>query len=94
MEINPSDQALAAWRMVSGHVIGECQAIITNHDLDLETLSPFWIYSIYQVSDTLLQLRGSPNLLGKEEQAVLMKALQIYDRRWKCAGTSCLSSPL
>ena len=80
--------------MVSDEIVRECQAVVANHDLDLDKLSPFWIHAIYQIAAACLQLQGAPvRLVGIEEQPVLTQALKIYDRRWKCAGNYLCSLP-
>jgi uncharacterized membrane protein len=85
-------RAKTAIESVSQKVITQCKNILSSSSTDLESMSPFLLYCIYQVAVALVHYKEFLSLsAASEEMKVLTNVLKILDHRWRAAGMSFCS---
>lgn len=84
--IQQSENNGAAVQLVTNKVLSRCRKILAAPEENFDSVSPFFIHSVYSVAVT-------STVLGVEEPAssrsLIEKTLQKLNERWKLAGVSC-----
>lgn len=84
--LQQADYNRAAVQPVTNKVLSRCRKILATPEVNLDSISPFFIHSIYSAAVTSI-------ILGAEESSssrrLIEQTLQKLNERWKLAGMFC-----